>query len=256
MTSRWDGATYASVGELQRALATAEIDAVAWRGDERVLDVGCGDGAMTARIAGHVPRGEVLGVDSADAQIAYATREHAAANLRFEVQDAAEVRSPWPADVVTSFNALHWVPDLDRALARIGGAAAPGGRLVVRAVAHVQRQSLESVIYVVCTGPRWAARFSGFASPVNHRTRDDWVALVTAVGFTGVSAEVEDSTWDFGSRAGFAGWLRGNVGAWSLRLTEDEIDPFVQDVLTAYEPVGGAEGRFRFYQLRLHATRG
>lgn len=255
MSSRWDGATYSSVGELQRALAQAEVDAIAWRGDERVLDIGCGDGAITAQIATRVPDGEVLGVDSAAAQVAYATGEHAAPNLRFEVQDALHVVSPWPADVVTSFNALHWVADLPGAVRRLAACAAPGGQLVVRVVAHVGRESLESVIARVCASPQWAARFEGAASPVTHWTRDQWVALLEASGFVEVLAEVEDKEWDFGSRQGFAAWLRGNAGAWAVRLAPEQLDAFLDDVLAAYLEVGGREGLFRFYQLRLRARR-
>lgn len=255
MAGYWDGATYSSVGEVQRALARAEVDAIEWRGDERVLDVGCGDGAITALMAAQVPRGEVLGVDSAAEQVTYALREHVAANLRFEVQDAVDLVSPWPADVVTSFNALHWVPDLPRAVGRLASCATPGGRLVARLVAHVGRESLESVILRVCSAPGWADRFEGFTSPTTHLTRDAWVELLTSAGFVDVVAEVEDGEWDFGTRAAFAAWLRGNAGAWSWRLEPGEVGAFVDDVMSAYLSVGGREGLFRFYQLRLRAVR-
>ena len=256
MTSRWDGASYSSVGALQRALAAAEVDTIAWRGDERVLDVGCGDGAITALLAARVPDGRVLGVDSAAAQIAFAAREHVAPNLRFEVQDAVDVVSPWSADVVTSFNALHWVPDLPAAAGRLAACATAGGRLVVRVVAHVGRESLESVILHVCRSSRWAERFAGFTSPTTHLSPEEWTALFAAAGFVDVVAEVEDREWDFGSREGFAAWLRVNAGSWSRRLTPDGVDPFVEDVLAAYLEVGGREGLFRFYQLRVRAIRG
>ena len=59
----WDGAGYAHISGLQRAMATASLESVAVAGTERVLDVGCGDGYVTRLIASRVPDGSVLGMD-------------------------------------------------------------------------------------------------------------------------------------------------------------------------------------------------
>lgn len=253
MTSRWDGAAYSSVGQMQRELAMAEVEAIDWRGDERVLDVGCGDGAISAQMASRVPRGQVLGLDVSSGQISYATEQHAAANLRFEVQDAVRLRAPWPADVVTSFNALHWVHDLPRALEAIARATRPGGLLAIRVVALGDRPSLEAVIRRTYEGARWNDSFQDFRSPVEHVTQDVWSGLLSGAGFDDVQAQVEDRSWDFGSRAGFAAWLRANAGTWTFRLPDDRVSAFVEDVLDNYQPITGSPGLFRFYQLRLRA---
>src|SRR5512140_1399422 len=91
-------------------------------GHEQVLDVGCGDGRITAGIAARVPRGGVTGVDPSRAMIARAVATFGAAthpNLRFGVGDARTLAFDDAFDRVVSFNALHWVPEQDAALRSI-----------------------------------------------------------------------------------------------------------------------------------------
>ena len=81
--SEWDGDAYARVNELQQMLAARALQDVDLIGDEIVLDVGCGDGVVTAAIAARLPRGRVLGIDRSPAMVATAGRRAAdVPNLR------------------------------------------------------------------------------------------------------------------------------------------------------------------------------
>ena len=64
MATEWDAATYREVSALQEWLADKSLAGLTLAGDERVLDVGCGDGRVSAAIAARVPRGAVLAVDA------------------------------------------------------------------------------------------------------------------------------------------------------------------------------------------------
>ena len=59
----WDGALYEQVNALQRWVADRSLADVLFRGDEQVLDIGCGDGAITARLADRLTTGEIQGID-------------------------------------------------------------------------------------------------------------------------------------------------------------------------------------------------
>ena len=89
--TEWNASDYARQSTLQEAMAEEAISRLTLHGDERILDVGCGDGKVTAQIAARVPRGSVLGVDPSANMIAFAARHHGTAahpNLRFVVGDA------------------------------------------------------------------------------------------------------------------------------------------------------------------------
>jgi trans-aconitate methyltransferase len=167
----WNASEYNRHSSLQAALAEEHLDRLALEGAERVLDIGCGDGKITAEIAARVPRCSVLGVDPSHDMIAFATRHFGPAtrpNLRFEVADVRRLTYRDEFDRVVSFNALHWVPDQGAALRSIRRALVDAGRALLRLVPQGPRRSLEDFIEDLRHSARWAGHFTGFQKPYAH----------------------------------------------------------------------------------------
>ena len=72
----WDGARYESVNALQQWVAQQALAGIVLDGDEQLLDVGCGDGRITAGLAARLPRGRALGIDPSPGMIAAARADH------------------------------------------------------------------------------------------------------------------------------------------------------------------------------------
>src|SRR5918992_2879352 len=103
--AEWNAGEYNRHSSLQAALAEEQLGRLTLEGAERVLDIGCGDGKITAEIAARVPRGSVLGVDPSRDMIAFASSRFgppAQANLRFEVADARRLPYRDEFDLVVS----------------------------------------------------------------------------------------------------------------------------------------------------------
>src|SRR5262249_55030871 len=162
--AEWNAGEYNRHSSLQAALAEEQLGRLTLSGAERVLDVGCGDGKITAEIAARVPRGSVLGVDPSHNMIAFAARHFAPTrpNLRFEVADVRRLTYREEFDRVVSFNALHWVPEQGAALRSICTALVGAGQALLRLVPAGRRKSLEDVIEDVRRSARWAGSFTGF----------------------------------------------------------------------------------------------
>jgi trans-aconitate 2-methyltransferase len=131
MTSRtWDAATYDRVSAPQVAWSEAILDRLALRGDEVVLDAGCGSGRVTELLLARLPRGRVIALD-ADADMVRATGERFAGNPRVEVvhQSLTDLDLGEQVDAVFSGATLHWVLDHDELVARLGRAVRAGGRI-------------------------------------------------------------------------------------------------------------------------------
>jgi trans-aconitate 2-methyltransferase len=254
-TDVWSAAQYTRHSSLQEQMAAQVLALVDLRGDERVLDIGCGDGRISARIAAErVPRGSVLGVDASADMIAFAKAQHAAlGNLHFEVADASELRFDAGFDAVVSFNALHWLHSLSPALRGLHTALVPGGRAWLRLVTRGPVTSLEEVAEQVRCEPPWAPLFTGFEDPYLRLSAEQVASLATAAGLRvqGVLTCLEG--WDFGAREAFFGFCSAGFGAWTGRLPADRRDAFVDAVLDRYRALqpdpGGA--LFRFYQTDL-----
>ena len=171
--SEWDAAEYSRRSGLQEAMAQEVLALLDLKGSERVLDVGCGDGKITAEVANRVPRGEVLGVDASQDMITFASSHFGPAvrpNLRFEVADARRLPFKNEFDLVISFNALHWVPEQDAAIRSIRSAMRSDGRALLRLVPAGERKSLENVIEETRLSSRWVAYFREFRDPYLHLT--------------------------------------------------------------------------------------
>ena len=256
--TEWQAGDYYRQSSLQQAMAEEQLGQLALGGDECILDVGCGDGKITAEIAARVPGGSILGVDPSRDMIAFASSHFgppARANLRFEVADARSLPYREEFDLVVSFNALHWVPEQDAALGSIRAALRPGGRATLRFVPQGRRKCLEDVIEDVRQRARWANYFPGFQRPYVHFTPEEYRALAERWGFQVLRLRVGDKAWDFKAREALAAFARATFVEWTRCLPEGEREPFITEVLDRYQVVA-ADGleeanTFKFYQMEV-----
>ena len=261
--TEWHASDYSRQSGLQQAMAEEQLSLLTLEGVERILDVGCGDGKITAEIAARVPRGSVLGVDPSRDMVAFASSHFgpsAQANLRFEVADVRRLPYRNEFDLVVSFNALHWVPEQDAALDSIQAALRPGGRALLRLVPAGSRKSLEDVIEDVRQQAQWADYFPGFQRPYVHFTPEDYWALAERCGFRVPRLGVEDKAWDFKTREAFVAFGLATFVEWTRCVPESEWHSFITDVLDRYQAVAGdghqEVNTFKFYQMEVepHAS--
>lgn len=124
LLQKWDPETYARNARFVADLATPVVDLLAPLPGERILDVGCGDGFLTAKLAALGCR--VVGVDASIAQVE-GTRK---LGVEAMVRDAAALDFPAEFDAVFTNATLHWVRDHDAAIDGAWRALKPGGRFV------------------------------------------------------------------------------------------------------------------------------
>jgi trans-aconitate 2-methyltransferase len=261
--TEWDARAYNRVSSLQHWLADKSLAGLQLRGDERVLDIGCGDGSITVQLAARVPRGAVLGVDASHEMIAFAVRRHPASahpNLSFQVADAARLSFAAEFDRVVSFNCLHWVRDQTAALRGIGAALRPSGRTHLRFVSRGERTSLEAVIEATRRTPAWASYFPDEDAPFVHLTPAEYRALAEPVGLRVERLDVQQEAWDFQSRDAFVHFAEATFVEWTRRVPPAQRAAFITDVLDRYRQLGdGSPAQahvFTFYQMEVVLVRG
>ena len=202
--TEWNAPEYARIASLQEAMAAQVLALLDLKGSERVLDLGCGNGKITAEIAALVPQGSVLGVDASAEMIAFASSHYgrsAHPNLRFETCDIRELAFRDEFDLVVSFNALHWIPDQALALRAIRCAMKPAALAQLRLVPRGPRKSIENVLEETRLSPRWSGYFEHFRDPYLHLTPEEYAALAEQNGLQVRSIQTEDQNWDFKCKA-------------------------------------------------------
>jgi len=259
--TEWNASGYNQVSALQKWLADESLAALELAGTERVLDLGCGDGKITAEIAERLPRGSVVGVDPSTDMIDFA-RAHFVAehpNLSFEVGDATRLAFRDAFDVVVSFNALHWVADQAAALRGIREALRSDGRALLQLVSQGERKCLEDVLEETALSPRWASHFDGYRRPYLHLPPDEYRTVAERCGLRVERVDVALEAWDFGSREGFAEFGNVTFVEWTRKIPAAEKAAFIGDVLDRYRRVGDGSAAdaavFHFYQMRVALRR-
>ncbi|MEW6751167.1 MAG: methyltransferase domain-containing protein [Candidatus Latescibacterota bacterium] len=202
----FDGERYRQASAHQKEWGTGLIERLRLCGSESVLDLGCGDGVLTALLADRVPQGRVLGLD-ASAGMVQAARSLARPNLRFEQLDVTELDVCEAYDVVFSNAALHWIKDHTRLLAACRRALRPGGTLGANFAAAGNCPNMERVLRQCMGYPRFAPHFAGFAWPWYMPEPAQYEALLAAAGFPRYQVQGQVRDRRFPDTASLVRWI-------------------------------------------------
>lgn len=114
---KWNAQHYKQHSEGQFNRGINVVYGIQFRGNENILDIGCGDGRITAEIAKQVPQGHVVGVDISPNMITEAKKSFEnMKNVEFKCLDATAFLSDKQFDLAVSFSAFHWVKNQSDAL--------------------------------------------------------------------------------------------------------------------------------------------
>ncbi len=236
-TYQWDAEDYAKNSSNQQLWARELIYKLGFAGSERVLDIGCGDGKVTAEIAANLPRGAVVGVDFSDAMIALARQRfgpEAHPNLRFEPADARSLPFENEFDVVFSNATLHWVQEHPPVLRGIARSLKPGGKVLLQMGGQGNIAGVLQVLEPLMRTPRWARYFENFTFPYGFFAPSDYAAWLPAAGLQAVRLELFPKDMVHAGPAGLAGWVRTTKIPYTQRVPEGEREAFVDEVVAAY----------------------
>jgi len=169
MTQSWDTEAYSQNGSFVYELASAVLDWLAAMPDERILDIGCGDGHLTRRIADS--GAAVVGLDASTEMAA------AARNLGIEAVEGNAEALPFAAqsfDAVFSNAALHWVRDQDAMIGEVRRVLKPNGRFVAEMGGHGNIAAIQVALRAVLEKYGYGDREEGvnyFPSPEVYTRR-------------------------------------------------------------------------------------
>ncbi len=172
----WNSQAYATNGRFVATLASEVFDLLNPRPGERILDVGCGDGTLTAQL--QAAGAEVLGVDPSPAMAAAAR----ARGLEIDERSVVAMRYEAEFDAIFSNAALHWIPLAQQpiALGCIFRALKPGGRFVAEMGGQGNIAAIRAALSAVLGAHELDAEAlaaSFFPSP------EHYAELLTAAGF-------------------------------------------------------------------------
>ncbi len=223
----WNAASYDRMSDPQLAMARDVIDRLDLRGDERVLDAGCGSGRVTEELLERVPDGEVVAVDGSAAMIEQ-LKQRLGGRVEAFASDLLELTLDEPVDAILSTATFHWIDDHETLFARLRAALKPGGRFVAQCGGHGNVANVEAAIAAV---DHPALR--GWPGPWNFATPERTSERLAAAGFKDIWTWLQP--WPVEPPHPHEFFTTVVLGSHLERIPAAEHEAFVNDVLAQLE---------------------
>ena len=233
-TSLMQEQAYSKAAGFVPKLTTTVISYLSPKPTDRILDIGCGDGPLTAQIAASIPQGHILGLDASASFIQTAQEKHTSQNCIFKLQDcrriaecAEAVNGTW--DKVFSNAALHWIlrepSTRDSVFADIHSALKPNGVFVFEMGGKGNVEAVHSTILSVLVANGYALSTAREACPWFFPS-DTWMTQqLQKSGFEVEKCELEYRPTKCTAKSadgsgGLEGWIK-LMGAEMLAIVEE-----------------------------------
>lgn len=190
----------------------------------RVIDLGCGAGELTRRLADALPKSDVLGIDSSPQMLARAA-ERARPGLRFEEGPIEAIAGEW--DLIFSHAAVQWVDDHTSLVARLLSLVRPGGQLVVQVPSNFDHPT-HTIIGEIGAEEPFRAALDGWAHTWPVLSAEAYAELLFAQGATDITVFEKIYPHVLENADALADWMSGTaLVPYFERLPERLREPFV-----------------------------
>jgi trans-aconitate methyltransferase len=233
----WDAEDYSRSSAMQKKSGRELIARLNLAGDERLLDIGCGDGLLASEIAGLLPRGSVLGIDSSEEMILFARSTYPMErfpNLDFKTMDVRNLAFDDEFDVIFSNAALHWVSEHLPILRGIEKGLKPGGRVFLQMGGSGSHMEIVSVLGTVLARDAWRGYFGDFNYSFGFHAAQDYISWLEGAGLTPKRVELVPRDMAMDGRDGVAGWIRTTWLPFTQKIPQDLRERFIQELVDGY----------------------
>ncbi|MGI8989867.1 MAG: class I SAM-dependent methyltransferase [Bryobacteraceae bacterium] len=243
-TDIWDVERYEARHSYVWEYGSSLIEVLKPESGERILDVGCGTGRLTAKLA--ESGATVLGLDSDPGMIAQARINFP--QLRFQLANGADFAVPEPFDAVFSNAALHWIREPERVIACIAKALRTGGRFVAE---FGGKGNVQAVVAAM------AEAMPGAKSPWYFPSIGEYAPLLERHGLEVVSARLFDRPTPLDGEDGMRDWLRMFAASFFDGVAMERRESRLREVETVLRPKLHRDGKWvvDYKRLRVVAVR-
>lgn len=192
----WDAASYHRVSAPQTAWGERVLSRLTLRGDERVVDAGCGTGRLTAGLLRRLPHGRLIAIDRSWNMLLTARanlRPEFGARLAFARVELPHVPFVGCCDLIFSTATFHWVRDHEALFAALHTALIPGGRLFAQCGGGPNLARAHALAASVMQSPDFADDFRDWGGAWEFSSAERAAERMRAAGFVDVQTSLEEA---------------------------------------------------------------
>lgn len=236
-TYNWNSEDYEKHSQAQQKWARELIEKLSLNGSEDVLDLGCGDGKVTAEISNVVCNGSVIGIDNSSSMITLATNQYPIdkyQNLSFKVMDARDLLFEKCFDVVFSNAVLHWVKNHKPVVEGLFKSLRLGGKILLQMGGKGGVSLYISVLDEILLFPEWQSFFKDFEFPYGFLGVEEYEVMLLESGFQINRIELIPKDMTHAGKEMFKGWIRTTWMPYIERVPEEKREQFIEVISTKY----------------------
>lgn len=258
MKKGFDGEKYEKFSAPQQEWGSKVMDELALKGNEHILDLGCGNGLLSAKLAEKVPDGKITGIDSSPSMLEQA-KKHKKGNMDFLLGDITGMDLEDEFDVVFSNAALHWVKDHSLALRQINRSMKSGGIMRVQFAGEGNCMNLIPVLKEIMDSLEFKDDFSLFEWPWYIPGVEEYEKLLIEAGFEIIRVWIENADRNFPDEESYVGCInQPSLVPFVSFLPEDKAILFAKRVIKEAKKIAEQEdGTYfeYFRRLNVHALK-
>lgn len=232
-TREWNADAYHRLSAPQVSWGKKVLGTLNLRGDEFLMDAGCGTGRLTVELLGSLPHGHVVGVDISQNMLVTA-REHLppefGSRVKFVAADLQCLPFERAFDGIFSTAAFHWVPDHLLLFRALLCALRPGGWLRAQCGGGPNLARLLARTDALVLTPKFAKYFAGFRNPWVYNDAETAAALMREAGFININTNLQSAPTVLDNADQYSEFVRTMI----VRRHLDHIpDPALRDEFVA-----------------------
>jgi trans-aconitate 2-methyltransferase len=206
MSKEWNATLYHQISAPQVSWGKKVLARVSLRGDERLLDAGCGTGRLTRELLEALPQGQVVALDVSqnmiDAARVYLEPDFGS-RVKFVCCDLLDTPFEGEFDGIFSTASFHWVLDHDRLFRNLYRALRPGGWLCAQCGGGKNLARLLARVDALISAPTYTKYFAGYQFPWEYSDAETAAARLRGAGFEQIETSLEEAPTTFPSASEF-----------------------------------------------------
>jgi trans-aconitate 2-methyltransferase len=255
-TYKWNAVDYAKSSSVQQQWARELIRKLNLKGNERLLDIGSGDGKVTAEIASHLMNGSVIGIDNSEDMIGLAQSIFSAdtfSNLKFQLMDASNLQFENEFDVVFSNATLHWIFDQRPVLCGINKGLKHGGKVLLQMGGYGNAGEVMEVLTRTLGREEWRKYFDSFGFSYGFFSPDEYSLWLREAGLNIRRVELIPKDAAHQGNSGFKSWIRTTWLPYIQQIPDQKREIFIAQLADEYlkEHTADENGMVHVNMLRL-----
>jgi trans-aconitate methyltransferase len=238
ITKEWNAADYDRLSQPQFQWGKRVLGSLHLRGDETVLDAGCGTGKLTALLLSNLPKGRAIGLDLSRNMVHLAQRNlrpQFGERVRFVAADLLHIPFQGCFDGIFSTASFHWVLDHHTLFRNLFEALRSGGWLHAQCGGGPNLARLRERVRQLALTPEFSPYLGNFVEPWFFSDAAGAAARLRAAGFVEVETGIEEAAFNVGHSLPFKEYLRTFVLHRNLERLPNETlrEKFLDDVTAA-----------------------